>query len=138
VPDPSSTCIVLDSSFLVAFYNSRDAHHDRALSAMRSLASNAWGRALLPEYVFLEVVTVLAARRDHESAIHAGDVLLGNRELEFVPCSEIFLAAFDSFRKYDGLSFADAAILAIAYQRSASVLTFDADFQRIKGLEVLP
>lgn len=105
---------------------------------MRSLASGAWGLALLPEYVFLEVVTVLAARSGHESAIQAGDVLLGNRELEFVPCSEIFLASFDSFRRYAGLSFTDAAIVAIARQRGASILSFDTDFQKVEGLEVMP
>lgn len=105
---------------------------------MQRLTRGAWGEALLPEYVFLEVVTVLAARSGHESAVQAGDVLLGNREIEFVPCSEIFMAAFDSFRRHRGLSFADAAIVAIAHQRGASILTFDADFRRVGELEVVP
>lgn len=105
---------------------------------MGSLAAHTWGAALLPEYVFLEVVTVLAARRDHEETSRAGDVLLRNREIEFVPCSEIFLAAFDCFRRHRGLSFADAANVAIARQCSAAILTFHADFERMEGLEVLP
>ena len=105
---------------------------------MRTLADGDWGAALLPEYVFLEVVTVLAARKDHASAVEAGAALLGIRELEFVPCSEVFLAAFDVFRAYRGLSFADAAIVAIARERAASILTFDSDFGRVEGLEVVP
>lgn len=138
MPDASSAGVVLDSSFLVAFYNSRDTHHERALSAMRRLADGDWGVALLPEYVFLEVVTVLAARKDHASAVEAGAILLAIHELEFVPCSEVFLAAFDAFRANRGLSFADAAIVAIARERNASILTFDADFGRVDGLDVVP
>lgn len=138
MPERTPAHVVLDSSFLVAFYNPRDVHHERARGAMEHLASGLWGLALLPEYVFLEVVTVLAARSSHEMAVQAGVVLLGNREIEFVPCSQVFTATFDTFRRQDALSFADAAIVAIAERRGASVLTFDTDFEPIEGLKVLP
>ena len=96
------------------------------------------GRARLPEYVFLEVVTVRAARRDREAAVQAGDVLLGNREIGFIPCPEFFMPAFDIFRRHSGLSFADAAIVAIAHECRASILTFDANFESVDGFEVVP
>lgn len=129
---------MLHSSFLVAFYNADGAHHPQARTAMERLSSGLWGSALLPEYVFLEVVTVLAARSDHASAVQAGEVLLGNREIEFVPCSEIFLPAFATFRRHGGLSFADAAIVAIAESRGASILTFDSDFRKLDHVKVVP
>jgi predicted nucleic acid-binding protein len=133
--------IVLDSSFLVAFHNTRDVHHEAARSVMERLVRGEWGRALLPEYVFLEVVTVLAARRSLGTAVSAGEALLRAQEVDFVPCSEHFLDAWEVFRAQDPptLSLADAAIVAIARIAGADrVATFDADFRRRKGLRVVP
>ena len=56
--------IVLDSSFLIGFYNERDAHHGAACKLMERFLGGEWGRGLLLEYIFLEVVTVLTSRRD--------------------------------------------------------------------------
>ena len=133
--------IVLDSSFLIAYHNSRDVHHAAASQVMDRLLAGDWGGALLPEYVFLEVTTVLAARRNLETAITVGTSLLQAREVEFVSCSEFFLETFDIFREQDAtsLSFADASIVAIAQRRSAAfVATFDTDFRHVEGLNVIP
>ena len=46
--------IVLDSSFLVAFHNERDAHHGAARGLMERFLEGEWGRGLLLEYVVLE------------------------------------------------------------------------------------
>jgi predicted nucleic acid-binding protein len=133
--------IVLDTSFLVAYHNQGDAHHARALSVMEEVTSGKWGVALLPEYVFLELTTVLARRRDLAAAVSAGEWLLAMEELEFVPCSMVFLDAFDCFRGFPGSnpSFTDAAIVAIARaRRIGAVATFDQDFLRVEGIMVVP
>jgi predicted nucleic acid-binding protein len=135
------TMIVLDSSFFIAYHNSRDAYHQVASGLMQPLLAGEWGARLMPEYVFLEVTTVLALRRDHETAVRVGRILLNARELEFVPNSALFLDTFETFRKpsSEGLSFVDAAIVTIARQRGARhVLTFDSDFRGIDGLTVIP
>ncbi|HKY59777.1 MAG TPA: PIN domain-containing protein, partial [Gemmatimonadota bacterium] len=90
-----------------------------------------WGPILLLEYVFLEIVTVLSARRDLATAVSVGEILLGAREIELVPCSPHFLSAYQVFRELDatGLSFTDAAIVAVARDREAdAIATFDRDF----------
>lgn len=134
--------IVLDTSFLVAFYNSRDAHHDVAVGPMKAIIDGRYGPALLLEYVFLELATVLAARRDLATAIHVGDVLLAAKEVELVPCSDLFTATLDVFRSQPssaGLSFTDAAIVAVARERDARhVASFDTGFARIDGIELVP
>lgn len=133
--------IVLDSSFLVAYHNESDVHHLAAARTVDRLLNREWGEALLPEYVFLEVTTVLAARLGLREAVAFGEALLDAREVEFVPCSEVFLEAFDIFRGQPdgGLSFGDAAIVAIARRRAAPyVATFDADFRRVEGITVVP
>lgn len=133
--------IVLDSSFLVAYHNQRDVHHRAAASAMDRLVAGEWGPALLPEYVFVEVVTVVLARRGHDVAARVASTLLQAREVEFVPCSEMFLDVLETFRRrHDAdLSFTDAAIVTVARQRRAHfVATFDRDFRRVEGLAAIP
>lgn len=133
--------IVLDSSFLIAYHNARDTHHAAAARAMVRLAGGEWGQALLLEYVFLEVVTVLRARRDLRTATAVGATLLQAQEVEFMPCSDLFLEAFEEFRSHTvgELSFVDAAIVAAARQRAGGlVATFDEDFRAQPGIRVVP
>jgi len=105
---------------------------------MDHLARGEWGEAILLEYVVVEVVTVIAARREHHPAVSVGDRLIGNRDLEFVPCSRLFSSAFEVFRSEHSLSFVDAAIVAVARSREARVATFDRDFAAIEELEIVP
>ncbi|MFQ5903149.1 MAG: type II toxin-antitoxin system VapC family toxin [Candidatus Binatia bacterium] len=133
--------VVVDSSLIIAYHNARDVHHTAAVRAMDELIAGTWGRALLLEYVFLEVVTVLFARRGLPMASTVSSVLLQARELDFVPCSELFLDALEIFRNQVGtkLSFTDAAIVAIARSQDGGVIaTFDRDFRNIKGITVIP
>jgi predicted nucleic acid-binding protein len=132
--------IVLDSSFLIAYHNTRDAHHAAAARVMAQVVAGKWGRALLLEYVFLEVVTVLRARRGFEIATTVATTLLDAAEVDFVPCSDLFLDAYKMFseeEKHD-LSFADAAIATVARRnRPGYVATFDADFRNLSGVTVV-
>jgi predicted nucleic acid-binding protein len=133
--------IVLDSSFLVAYHNARDVHHAAAARAMTSLLQGQWGQALLLEYVFLEVVTVLLARRGLAVASEVGTKLLQAREVDFVPCSELFVEALETFREQpaERLSFTDAAIVAVARRETQGfIATFDADFRGLEGISVVP
>lgn len=132
--------IVLDSSFLIAYYNTTDVHHAAAARTMIQLIGGKWGQGLLLEYVFLETVTVLRARRDVRVATTVGTTLLSAGEIDFVPCSDIFSDAFDTFRRdrSHGLSFVDAAIVSVARLNSPGfVATFDQDFSGIRGVTVV-
>lgn len=132
--------IVLDASFLVAFHNDRDVHHARAVKIMERILSGEWGSPLLPEYVFLEVVTVLRTRLDLAAALRVADTLLAAREVAFVPCSEVFLDALAIFRNEaeHSLSFADAAVAAVARRHPpGAVATFDTDFRGLAGVTVV-
>lgn len=132
--------VVLDSSFLIAYHNTRDAHHAAATRAMVRLLGDDWGRALLLEYVFLEVVTVLMVRRDLSVASAVATRLLAAREVDFVPCSDFFFETLQTFRNQpDGrLSFTDAAIVTVARRYPPGlVATFDRDFSGMPGVTVV-
>ena len=108
---------------------------------MDAMLSGRWGRALLLEYVFLEVVTVLLVRRGLETAREVADILERAVELDFVPCSELFEAALDVFRNQRGtsLSFADAALVAAAHRHKVPrIATFDEDFRAVRSLTIVP
>ncbi len=133
--------IVLDTSFLVAFHNARDANHKSARPLMDALVAGKWGRALLLEYVFLEVATVLLVRRNLNVASSVASILLQAREVDFVPCSELFIDTLETFRNQSGteFSFADAAIVTAARRYNApSIATFDREFAKLKGISVVP
>ena len=133
--------IVLDSSFLIAFHNRRDVHHEAAARLMPDLIGGAYGRLLLLEYVFLEVVTLLLARCEHAIALDAADTLLNAQEVDFLPCSELFQHALHVFRTGATipLSFTDAAIVAAARRHETEfIATFDEGFRRIEGLKLVP
>jgi len=133
--------IVIDSSFLIAYHNERDLHHRAAGEAMELFLAGVWGRGLLLEYVFLEVVSILLAKRGLAVARSVAETLLQSEELEFVPCSDFFLETWETFRGQTGnaLSFADAAILTVARARAQGlVATFDADFRALPGITVIP
>jgi predicted nucleic acid-binding protein len=132
--------IVLDSSFLIGFHNELDAHHTAAVGLMNRFLAGEWGKGLLLEYVFLEIVTVLLMRRDLSAAARVGRILLDAEELEFVPCSDLFLETVQSFSNQAGrLSFADAAIADVARSRAGGlILSFDEEFRKVAGLHVNP
>jgi predicted nucleic acid-binding protein len=133
--------IVLDSSFLIGFYNASDAHHEAAAGLMGQIIEGDFGQAYLLEYVFLEVVTVLRMRLGHAQAVSVGRTLLRARELEFVPCSPVFPEAFELFGSHrdSELSLADAAIASVARREAPGwIATFDEDFRSVPGVAPLP
>ncbi len=133
--------IVLDSSFLIAFHNERDVHHDEAVRVMDRLLTGEWGMGLLLEYVALEVITVLRLRTDLGTAVSVADSLLRARELQFVPCSAIFTAALETLRveQRSPLSLVDAAIVTVARRHPPGlVATFDAAFRALDRVTPVP
>ncbi len=133
--------IALDSSFLIAFFNEGDAHHERAAAVMERFLDDEWGTGILLAYVFAEVTTVLMARRDPATARRVGDLLLHSREIDLVPGWAAFEGGFEVFREQvvGALGFTDAAIVAIARERAAGfVATFDSDFRGMAGLTIVP
>ncbi len=106
---------------------------------MKRFLAEEWGRGLLLEYVFLEVTTVLMARRDLGVASRVGKLLIDAVELDFIPCSDLFSDALEMFTHQGNtrLSFADAAIAHVAQARADGlVLTFDDEFAKLPGIRV--
>jgi len=83
----------------------------------------------------------MLVRRDLATAVRTARLLLEAQELEFVPCSDVFLDVVQLLgtQKKTSLSFADVTIALIARTRAdGKVLTFDAGFRKMKGLRPEP
>lgn len=133
--------IVLDTSFLVAALNERDAHHEAAADTLPEVVAGRWGRAVLPEPAFGETVTVLASRGDLGYAVREGRKLQSARELTVSAGSPLFPRAWDRFVDQEGfeLSFVDCAVLAAAGAGDAEeVATFDAGMREAARRPAVP
>jgi len=122
--------IVLDTSGILALEDRNDAHHERALGAIR-----ATGPLLLPAGILAEVDYMVTRRIDPAAmglvleSIEEGSIVLD--------CGDLDLARVrDLIERYADLplGFADAAVVACAERVGGNVLTFDRrDFDVVAG-----
>ena len=132
--------IFLDSSFLIAYYNSTDKHKNKALDIMDNLIAGKYGTPYISDYVFDEVVTILFVRnKDKSIATTLGEILRESLEVISVN-EELFGNAWTLFRnqKDTNFSFTDCTNLAIMqYKGILQIATFDEDFTKSKGIKVV-
>ena len=130
--------VVLDSSFLIAYYNKKDVHHEKARTQMAGLMAGTWGSGLLLEYVFVEVTTVLLLKAGLGLAKEVAGILLETQEIESISCSGFFRETLERFQKQSGtLSFTDASIVTAAHRYAqGKVLTFDQGILSYPGISL--
>ena len=117
--------ILLDSSYLVALFNSSDSQHSKAKSIQSKLAGS---KLLLTEYIVLELSTVLAMRATVEQAKFAIDSLLEAQEVTFLGSNSIFSDTLTRMMTQSSfqLSFVDCSLLVLLDSGQAShLVTFD-------------
>ncbi|MAE49609.1 hypothetical protein CMI48_02155 [Candidatus Pacearchaeota archaeon] len=131
--------IFLDSSFLIGYKIENDHHHERALKIMKDISSGTYGEAVFSDYVFDETLTVVFGKsKILQEAVSLGDQLLSSALLLRVDES-VFQETFDLFREQKTkLSFTDCSIVALMRSHGVKrVATFDEEFQKVEGIEVV-
>ena len=131
--------VFLDTGIFVAFHNTRDENHNRALELMRRIVDGELGTAYTSDYIFDEAVTVALVRtRRPEMAIAVGRMILGELTAPFLAMlrvdDDIFKEAWKLFQRYAqrGLSFTDCTSIAFIRLRNLeSIVSFDTDFDGI-------
>jgi predicted nucleic acid-binding protein len=116
-----SSTVVVDSSVLVAFYLTDDSQHDNAVQVLSEVREM---NMLLHPFVIQEVVTVLTYRsgvalaKNFVSDVQQADnVFITNLNVE------ADLSAFKKLRLK--ISLADIAVVSLASEQKAQLLTFD-------------
>jgi hypothetical protein len=131
--------VFLDTGFFVAFHNSRDVNHERAVEIMEELLKDEHGSIFTSEYVFDEAVTVALMRTGrHDLAVDLGNFILGMDHPKFVTIlpieKEIFSSTWSTFISYSkqGLSFTDCSSIALIRKlRIKNIVSFDSGFDGI-------
>ncbi|MBI2098620.1 MAG: type II toxin-antitoxin system VapC family toxin [Candidatus Wildermuthbacteria bacterium] len=119
--------IVLDSNVWIALFDKDDSLHGRAQRAIGGLKE----RVALPEYVILEVTTVLAQKAGKSFADSFLQKVYANRDIQIIVSSGQFLDELVSFylsSSTKNLSFVDYALLFLS--RRMKILTFDKNLEK--------
>ncbi len=119
--------IILDSNVWIGFLSVNDSNHEQAVRVWSGLV---WP-ILLPEYVLLEVATVLSLRVDKKTADAWLAYVFDNKDVELLPSNGEFLlevAAWYLRKPHRGLSFVDVALLYLG--KHHTVITFDAQLRK--------
>ncbi|MEM3085386.1 MAG: PIN domain-containing protein [Nitrososphaerales archaeon] len=132
--------IVLDTSFIVSYFNERDENHTKATELMESVANLMFGPIYMTNFIFDETVTVSFIRlKNITKAVEIGNYLLKSLRIIEVEKTN-FYKAWEIFRrqKTTDLSFTDCTTISVMQDNEIkNIATFDEDFKGIKGINVI-
>lgn len=128
--------IILDTSFIVSYFNTRDQNHLKAVKLMKKIHEPLG----MTDYIFGEVVTVSLIRlKSLDKASKIGKILL--KSLKTINIEKtIFDNAWSIFCKQRGtvLSFTDCTTISAMLENDIEkIATFDEDFEKIDGIEII-
>lgn len=128
--------IILDTSFIVSYFNTRDQNHSKAVRLMKKIHEPL----CITDDIFGEVVTVSLIRlKSLDRASKIGEILLKSSEMINVEKTS-FDGAWNIFCKQKGtvLSFTDCTTISVMLENNIEkIATFDGDFKKIRGIEVV-
>jgi len=130
--------IIIDTSFLIAYYNLKDDNHNKAEKVMNDLISKNYD-VYISDYIFDECCTVLLMRlKDSKKCIEVCNLI---KSLEMLNIDESgFENSWNIFKeqKKTKMSFTDCSTLALMDANGIEkITTFDEEFDKIKEVEVL-
>ncbi|MBI4415952.1 MAG: type II toxin-antitoxin system VapC family toxin [Euryarchaeota archaeon] len=127
--------IFVDSSYFIAMANREDRWHGGAKRLTPRLERED---LVTSDLVLAEAVTGVGALLGGKAGKETYDVIVDNCSIE-VASPERCGSAITMYLHYDGtLSFADAVSLVVMQEFGAQrIASFDADFDRVRGIERL-
>jgi len=114
--------IILDSNVWIALFHKEDTLQAKAHNLLENISS----KILLPEYVLLEVCSVLKRLKRKQAANQFLDYVLDNRDIDCFHTSPSLLEETIKLfrtRSQDDLSFIDVSLLSLS--RFHTIHTFD-------------
>ena len=128
--------IVLDTSFIVSYFNTRDQNHLKAVKLMKKIHEPL----CMTDYIFGEVVTVSLIRlKSLDRASKIGNVLLKSLKIINVEKTS-FDNAWNLFckQKETVLSFTDCTTISVMLENDIEkIVTVDGDFGKISEITVI-
>lgn len=132
--------IILDTSFIVSYYNIRDENHKKAVELMKDITNRKYGNLYITDYVFDESVTVILIRlKNLSKTISIGELIRKSTEMLEIE-KDNFEEAWSLLKrqKKPAFSFTDCTTINIMERKNVkNIATFDKDFKKIKGLNII-
>ncbi len=125
---------VVDTTVLVDYENTGSGdRHGRADAIVRSIDAGELPTGRVTNYVLLETLNWIHARRRHDIAADLRRRLSDSAGFELLQTAQKdFRRAVELFEKYDGLAFGDATIAAYVEREGVEYLySFDDDFDAL-------
>ncbi|QQR54682.1 type II toxin-antitoxin system VapC family toxin [Candidatus Peregrinibacteria bacterium] len=118
--------MILDTSFIFAYFNSVDSLHKKARHIFKSSAEEPHFVSFL---VYQELLTLMTSRFSSKEAIQLSEILLSEDSgIQLLKMDEEYfeesVALFEELSPHK-LSFVDISLLVLAKNLEAKVLTFD-------------
>ncbi len=128
--------VFLDSNYLIAYFNTDDELHEKALEVGKMLKPYSTPLSI-SNYIFLEFVTVLAQKAGRNLSRTVGEHILSTPTMRILHVDrQIHIDAWGIFKKTErkDVSFVDCSTAAIIQSESIShILTFDTkDFKALQ------
>jgi len=132
--------ILLDSSFIVSFYNLRDENHSKAIELMENIRKGKYGSACTTDYIFDETITVALIRLKNLAKV----VGMGEEIRSFFEIADVEKADFEEAWKFfkaqkeTKFSFTDCTTIVVMRRKEINnIATFDGDFKKIEGINAI-
>ncbi|NCF75149.1 MAG: PIN domain-containing protein [Xanthomonadaceae bacterium] len=119
--------IILDSNVWISYLDQNDNQHKKAQKIMDEIDCNI----IVPEYVIIEVCTVLLRKTNKKIANGFIEIAFDNQNTEVLFCDEYFFNLFvNNFKNIQNknLSFIDTTLLYLS--KNYQVITFDKNLEK--------
>lgn len=130
------TAALVDSSVLIGAASARDQYHEDADSIVRAIDRGDLPTGYVTNYALTETLNFVHERMNHDTATGFLDRLVESAGFEVVHAPKAdFDAGRSLFRRYDGLAFGDATMVAFMDREEIEyIYSFDDDFDAIDSL----
>lgn len=122
--------LILDSNVWIAYLNKDDSLHPKAQKTLQPIIEKDQ-QIILPEYIILEICSILLIKVNKLSADNFLNFVLNNQNIKILYSDVVFFTKLVSFFKNQTskqLSFVDIALLYLS--KSYPVITFDKKLEK--------
>lgn len=113
-----------------------DQWHKESAKIINRFIKKEIKKATVTDHIILESVNFILRKGGFEAALETLEIFENHERIEVINIDEInFARASSIFRKYPGLSIADASTVAVMQEfKIKYIYTFDKGFDKIKGI----
>lgn len=131
--------ILLDSSFIIAYYSERDQHHRSAREFMKKIAAKEFGNTFISDYILDEIATGLLKRAGLVETVRICNDVLQSNYLSNID-DILFNRTLDIFKRQKStkMSFTDCSNLALMEDKGIrNLAAFDDDFKHVDKINLV-